>query len=275
MALKTRLQEESPADCRRTAQIVANLAAFEAFKYLIGHLPSEIEGNVLAIDVESLELNECRLLPHPLCACCSSMTSDSDQRHLASAEPMHDATSPSLPQRLQRASVLVDAEVGIIEKFDDDDVSQSPLFQAVAIVRQQPVGAVRAVTGFSLHSYAEAKLDAVGSVLRDYGARQFDPRRIWIGSATDAQQKGHRVIAPAKLAGALLPAGDSQHECLDWTFAVSLTTKETCLLPTVAVYRCSPLNTGLFERVDAGVGIGPPLRPLAMTQFARARYTGV
>jgi hypothetical protein len=184
------------------------------------------------------------------------MSWESDRQYLATAVKVKVMPSLSAADKLRKLSVLVDPDMGIVERFDDDDATQLPMFHAAAVVREYPEGVKKTVMGYSLHSYANAKLEAVSSVLRHYGARQLDHRRLWVGTSAEAQRSGQHMLHPSDLSGALVSSRPLTEECLEWMSAMSLPTEETCFVPGAAVYPLLPLNPGIFERVNAGVGIG-------------------
>jgi bacteriocin biosynthesis cyclodehydratase domain-containing protein len=270
MALGKPLNDAHREDARMASRMIANLAAYEVFKLLVCHLPVDIDGSVLSLDLETLECRRARLLPHPLCPHCSSLTEESDRVFLGNRQILKRSAATSLEQKLRQASVLVDKDVGIIEKFDDDDLAQSPIFQAAASLKRCRQGPGARVFGYSLSSYAEARLSAINSVARQYSARQFDRRRLLVVMGRDAEQSGYRIIRPAEISGALLPANAWSSNCIEWMHGVSLKALEPCLVPGASVYVNSSLNSGIFETTDAGVGIGYSFEE-ACTDAVRSR----
>jgi bacteriocin biosynthesis cyclodehydratase domain-containing protein len=243
-------------DTGHLAGILGNLIAFETFKLLVGHLPVEIDGYALTLDPESLESGKCRVLPHPLCTQCSSMSDETDRQYLASVFRVTEAEPLDLRARLRALSTFLDATTGIGERFDDERLAQVPLFQSSIIFRERESAAPRSVFGYSLHTHGAAMVSAANALVRHYGRALFDRRRTWVGSASEALRAGYRPISSSTLSGCLLPADETCGERLEWMHALSWQSREPCLVPATAVYACSALNCGIFERTEAGIGVG-------------------
>lgn len=256
VALNRPLDDQGPEALGNASAIIGNLVAFETFKFLAGHLSTEIEDAVLMFDLESLESRKCALLPHPMCPHCASFSSVADREYLLAASNIEDTIPSSAIRKMRQASIMVDADVGLIARFDDGDLSQSHIFQSAAIVGDMPVSSSSPEFGYSLRSYGDAKLSAMGAVVRRCCARQVDRRRIWVGSAGEARREGHRVVLPSSILRSLLTRDELADAGFQWIYALSLTRREICLVPAAAVYSRSPLNVGIFERTDAGIGVG-------------------
>jgi bacteriocin biosynthesis cyclodehydratase domain-containing protein len=237
-------------------RILGNLVGFEIFRLFAGHIPVETDGSVLSIDLETLENSTSRLLPHPNCPHCSRAQPDSDRAFLSQARADTAAENIDIGRKLELTAALVDPEFGIVRRFDDDDLVQSPLFQSAVICSRALGRKDGSISGYSIQSNAGARLDALLNVARLYVTLMPNRNRTWTGTRSEALQDGlnplpERAVSNWMGGPALPPSGT-----VSWMHARSLGAGTVHLVNTGAVYSRSPINTEGFEKVDAGIGVG-------------------
>jgi bacteriocin biosynthesis cyclodehydratase domain-containing protein len=237
-------------------RILGNSVGFEIFRLFAGHIPVETDGSVLSIDLETLENGSSRLLPHPNCPHCSKTGPEDDRVFLSQVRADAAAKDIDLGRKLQLTAALVDPEFGIVRRFDDDDLVQLPLFQSSVILARAPGGKEVSIPGYSIQSNAGARLDALLSAARSYVTSMPNKGRFWTGTKIEALQAGLNPLPEAALSnwmgGPAIPADGTG----PWMYARSLGAGTMHLVNAGAVYSRSHINTGGFEKADAGIGVG-------------------
>jgi bacteriocin biosynthesis cyclodehydratase domain-containing protein len=237
-------------------RILGNLVGFEMFRLLAGHIPVETEGCVLSIDLETLENGSSRLLPHPNCLHCSKTKADDDRAYLSQAHTNTAAENAELAQKLKVIEPLVDAEFGIVRRFEDDDLVQLPLFQSAVTLARVPVKGEVSIPGYSIQSNAGARLDALLSAAKSYVALMPNRRRMWTGTSNQALQAGMNPLAERALSNWMGGPALPSEEPISWIYARSMGAGTMHLVKAGAVYSKTSLNSEGFEKTDAGIGLG-------------------
>jgi bacteriocin biosynthesis cyclodehydratase domain-containing protein len=237
-------------------KILGNLMGFEMFRLFVGHIPIETEGTVLSIDIETLETGTSRLLPHPNCPHCSKDNPEMDRVFLTNARMDTARENLDVSPKLRLTAPLVDPLFGIIRRFDDEDLEQLPLFQSAVVLARPLQTGESTIPGYSLQHNAAARLDAVLSAARVYVASVPNRKRVWVATESRLSQMGSNPLQDSALSnwlgGPPVPADSDTR----WMNARSLGLGTMHMVSAGAVYPQTPLNSGYFEKTDAGVGVG-------------------
>ncbi|MFE6282172.1 TOMM precursor leader peptide-binding protein [Streptomyces sp. NPDC057877] len=251
---------------RPLAAMLGNLLGYEVFKTATGALPAETAGQLIIQDVESLDVTSEPLLPHPRCPWCAQDAvpdpADADlaglDAHDAPLAPPTVATArdaDALVAELDRRSVLLRPHAGVFRRYDDEDITQTPLKLSV-VEFGTGHGSPRRVAAADVHHVAGARLRALHRAAETY-AEHVVP---------DAHGKGARPEArldPAALA-TWTGIGDTRADVGGWVTASSLLTKERVGVPGAAVRPFGPGNQDrLFEATSAGTRAGASLADAA------------
>ncbi|MEU9337685.1 TOMM precursor leader peptide-binding protein [Streptomyces sp. NPDC048290] len=284
-----------PADGDRPtgplAAMLGNLLGYEVFKTATGALPPETAGQLIVQDMESLDVTAEPLLPHPRCPFCAESAEDAGglgdalpEVDLAGATGTEALAPPTvdtardadaLVAELNRRSVLLRPHAGVFRRYDDEDITQTPLKLSVVELGLGD-GRTRRVAAADVHHVAGARLRALHRAAEVYAEHVVPP--------VPAAASGPAVrLAPAVL-GTASGLGGPRAEVTGWVAAVSLLTKERFLVPGAAV---RPFGAGngdrLFEATSAGLRAGPSaadatgqglLSALAYDALTRALRTG-
>jgi bacteriocin biosynthesis cyclodehydratase domain-containing protein len=251
-------RNEAHAASSPSLKILGNMVGFELFRVIIGHIPSEIICSVLSLDLETLENGRSRLQPHPKCSHCSKVRLVDDVDSLEHLSPVTSYESPDIPKRIQLASRIVDSDCGIVQRFEDDKLSQTPLFQTSLVVANSVRGHDEHLIGHSIESNADARLRTIREVVKEYSIQMFDERRMWNGSYEEGLRSGLDLHSDSTLSGWTgVPLADG-HESFPWLRVRALDDPQAnnLLVPAAAVYSLSSYNVGRFERLNIGIGAG-------------------
>lgn len=147
------------------AAMAYNLLAYEVFRLTSGVQPAETRGQVLIQDLSSLDVLAEPVPPHPRCRHCAP-----------SGVPVTSPGTPEVPRTPSvagaeeaqevvdalnaTASALVRPHTGVFTRFDDDDLTQTPL-KVSRVELALPDGTVRAVTAADIHHLAGARTRAL------------------------------------------------------------------------------------------------------------------
>ncbi len=235
------------------AAMVGNLIGYEIFRLTTGALPAETDGQVLVQDLESLDVMAEPVQPHPRCARCAAL----DAREPAPALPDTLALpvtptvetardAEALVEELNRVSTaLVRPYTGIFRRYDDEELTQTPL--KLSRVEVALGGGVRRrIAAFDVHHLAGARLRAL------YAAAEAYVEHV-VPLAGAAQDDPVRALHPA----ALTTGGGTGAEPTAWITAASLITKEPVRVPAAALRPFGPHNRDrahLASRAGSGAG---------------------
>ncbi|MFD3974213.1 TOMM precursor leader peptide-binding protein [Streptomyces cyaneofuscatus] len=235
------------------AAMVGNLVGYEIFRLTTGALPAETDGQVLVQDLESLDVMAEPVQPHPRCARCAAL----DAREPAPALP-DTLTLPVTPtvgtardaealvEELNRVSTaLVRPYTGIFRRYDDEELTQTPL--KLSRVEVALGGGVRRrIAAFDVHHLAGARMRALYAAAEAYVEH--------VVPLADAEPEGPvRALRPA----ALTTGGGTGAEPTLWAAATSLITKEPVRVPAAALRPFGPHNRDrahLASRAGSGAG---------------------
>jgi bacteriocin biosynthesis cyclodehydratase domain-containing protein len=245
------------AECNPSLGILGNSIGFEAFKLLVGHLPPDTDGFALSIDLEQLETTRCRVLPHPMCPQCSKVSHLQDKTFLRDNSMGLESTQADAIDPLRSGMVLVHADTGIVGQFEDEELTQSPLFRTALRASDPTRCKERLIFSHSVKSNADARLAAIGLAAKQYGIGMVDERRMWRGTRQRAAEDGLRPI-DAGLLGWI--GGERSAGPRLWVHAAAMGDGTPYLVPAAVVYPSSSQNINEFERVSAGVGVGYTFR---------------
>lgn len=237
-------------------RILGNLMGFELFRLFVGHIPTETDGTVLSIDIETLETGTSRLLPHPNCPHCSKDDPEVDRVFLTNAQMDTARENLDVGPKLRMMATSMDPLFGIVRRFDDDDLEQLPLFQSAVVLARSPDGQQATIPGYSLQHNAAARLDGLLSATRAYVASVPNKKRIWAGTHSQLLQAGSNPLRDPALSNWLGGSPISLDSESQWMNARSLGAGTMHVVNAGAVYPHSSLNSGYFEEADAGIGIG-------------------
>lgn len=257
-ALALGLPSNTPVPGGPLSAMLGNLLGFEVFKSATGALPAETAGQLIVQDTESLDVASEPLLPHPRCPFCADdtpaevpevdlATGDTDDAlALPTVDTARDADE--LVAELNRRSVLLRPHAGVFRRYDDEDITQTPLKLSVVELGVGH-GRPRRIAAADVHHVAGARLRALHRAAETYAEHVVPHAR------TTAPEPAVR-LAPAELATAT-GIGGAEADVREWEAAVSLLTKERFLVPGEAV---RPFGAGnperLFEATNAGMRAG-------------------
>ncbi|MEU3205447.1 TOMM precursor leader peptide-binding protein [Streptomyces cyaneofuscatus] len=235
------------------AAMVGNLIGYEIFRLTTGALPAETDGQVLVQDLESLDVMAEPVQPHPRCARCAALDAREPAPALPDAlalpvtptvETARDAEG--LVEELNRVSTaLVRPYTGIFRRYDDEELTQTPL--KLSRVEVALGGGVRRrIAAFDVHHLAGARLRAL------YAAAEVYVEHV-VPLAGAVQDDPVRALRPA----ALTTGGGTGAEPTAWITAASLITKEPVRVPAAALRPFGPHNRDrahLASRAGSGAG---------------------
>lgn len=256
-ALALGLPAGTPVPGGPLSAMLGNLLGFEVFKSATGTLPAETAGQLIVQDTESLDVASEPLLPHPRCPFCADdtpaevpevdlATGDTDALALPAVDTAREADE--LVAELNRRSVLLRPHAGVFRRYDDEDITQTPLKLSLVELGVGH-GRPRRIAAADVHHVAGARLRALHRAAETYAEHVVPHAR------TTAPEPAVR-LAPAELATAT-GIGGAEADGREWEAAVSLLTKERFLVPGEAV---RPFGAGnperLFEATSAGMRAG-------------------
>ncbi|MEN3585108.1 TOMM precursor leader peptide-binding protein [Streptomyces sp. ZYX-F-203] len=241
---------------RPLSAMLGNLLGHEVFKTRTGALPAETAGALVLQDAESLDVTTEPLLPHPRCPWCAK-TGDAvpdapdvaglDAEPEALALPTVDTArdADATMDELNRHSVLLRPHAGVFHRYDDEDITQTPLKLSV-VEFGTAHGHTRRVAAADVHHVAGARLRALRRAAEVY-AEHVVPS----AHHGDADPAGR--LDPTTLA-TWSGVGGTGEEVREWTAAASLLTKARVLVPAGAVRPFGSANgEGFFEPTRAGM----------------------
>src|SRR5262249_44823215 len=109
------------------ARILSNAAAFECFKLFGGPLEPETRRGVLFQDHETFESYTAPLLPHPQCSVCASAKPEEARRRMVAVTEGERDQNRQQEALLRRCAPLIDRNLGVFQRFDDEALPQLPL----------------------------------------------------------------------------------------------------------------------------------------------------
>ncbi|MEU0758883.1 TOMM precursor leader peptide-binding protein [Streptomyces microflavus] len=236
------------------AAMVGNLVGYEIFRLTTGALPAETDGQVLVQDLESLDVMAEPVQPHPRCARCASLDAREpaatlpDSLALPVAPTVETARdAEALVEELNRVSTaLVRPYTGIFRRYDDEELTQTPL--KLSRVEVALGGGVRRrIAAFDVHHLAGARMRAL------YAAAEVYVEHVVPLPVRDLPQQALRTLGPA----ALTTGGGTGAEPTAWATATSLITKEPVRVPAAALRPFGPHNRDrahLASRAGSGAG---------------------
>ncbi|MDX3607815.1 TOMM precursor leader peptide-binding protein [Streptomyces sp. FL06-04B] len=244
------------------AAMVGNLVGYEVFRLTTGALPAETAGQVLVQDLESLDVMAEPVRPHPRCARCSGLPAEEPAPLpgalalpvTATVETARDAEE--LVEELNRiSSALVRPYTGTFRRYDDEELTQTPLKLSRVEVALGG-GARRRIAAFDVHHLAGARTRALYAAAETYvehlvpltGVQAADA-----GARTDGGTQELRTLGP----DALTTGGGTGAAPAAWAVATSLIGKDPVRVPAAALRPFGPHN---HDRVHlattAGAGAG-------------------
>ncbi|WP_045758144.1 TOMM precursor leader peptide-binding protein [Xanthomonas albilineans] len=196
------------------AIIMANTAAMEAFKVLLGLPQTETRSTLLRQDFDTYEIARQRLLPHPACPACGG-------RHPVRGD------EPANPRAaLELWDGLMNERFGLFTRFDDDDIEQLPL--RAAAVCWGPTTQARVVYAFSRQASDEARQRALADACALRSAQALPA-----GPAPVAEPGSGTVVSGDRLWGWV---GASPQTTKAWLPARDAHRGDRCWVPTAAVH---------------------------------------
>ncbi|MFD4234039.1 TOMM precursor leader peptide-binding protein [Streptomyces sp. NPDC058542] len=248
------------------AAMVGNLVGYEIFRLATGALPAETAGQVLVQDLESLDVMAEPVQPHPRCARCTVLAADDPAGApvgepaalpgtlavpvTATVETARDAEE--LVEELNRIStVLVRPYTGIFRRYDDEELTQTPLKLSRVEVALGG-GTSRRIAAFDVHHLAGARTRALYAAAEAYvehvvplaGVRSDEP---------DGGARALRTLGP----DALTTGGGTGAVPAAWAVATSLIGKDPVRVPAAALRPFGPHNHDRAHlATTAGSGAG-------------------
>jgi bacteriocin biosynthesis cyclodehydratase domain-containing protein len=245
------------------ARILGNAAAFECFKLLGGHLEPETRRGVLFQDHETFESYTAPLLPHPQCSVCASAKPEEARRRMVAVTEGEWDQKCDQKSLLRRCANLIDPNLGIFQRFDDETLPQLPLKNSCLIGSAAgSVGAGRTLAHSTEH-VLDARCRALANGLSRYAQSLAGARTTLVASFHDLKTGDLPPIRCERFMswrGTVTPDDDSP---IRWLPARSLVDGVQHLVPAAAAFPASPVD-------DLGV-FDPPARPGVAASFYEVR----
>lgn len=240
------------------ARMMGNAQAFEIFKILAGHLLPETRKGQLLQDLETFESYTARLVAHPLCPSCSQAEPAAGDRlaQLVSGEADRTLEKEQLFRRFDR---MRDFNLGILRNYDDDDLPQLPLKNALLVVGHplRPEVEAWSIVTSATANVLEARCNAMAEAVLRYSRALPDRRQMLLASRRELEGGDAPPVAAERLATWNGGLGIDAAAATYWLPAWSLTTERKVYVPAAAVYPASDLNRdAVFERTEGGAGGG-------------------
>ncbi|XUZ96183.1 TOMM precursor leader peptide-binding protein [Streptomyces araujoniae] len=240
------------------AAMVGNLVGYEIFRLTTGALPAETSGQLLVQDLASLDVMAEPVHPHPRCTRCAALAADQAPAPAALPDALALPATPTvetardaeaLVEELNRISTaLVRPYTGIFSRYDDEELTQTPL--KLSRVEVALGGGVRRrIAAFDVHHLAGARLRALYAAAEAY-VEHVVPL---VEARQDGRGEAVRTLVPADLT----TGGGTGAEPTAWAAAASLITKEPVRVPAAALRPFGPYNRDraqLASRAGSGAG---------------------
>ncbi|MFJ6611142.1 TOMM precursor leader peptide-binding protein [Streptomyces sp. NPDC091289] len=236
------------------AAMVGNLVGYEIFRLTTGALPAETAGQVLVQDLESLDVMAEPVQPHPRCVRCAALPADGPAALpgplalpvTATVETARDAEG--LVEELNRISTaLVRPYTGIFRRYDDEELTQTPLKLSRVEVALGG-GERRRIAAFDVHHLAGARTRALYAA-----AEAYVEHVVPLTSPTAAEGGALRTFGP----DALTTGGGTGAVPAAWAVATSLIGKDPVRVPAGALRPFGPHNRDRAHlATTAGSGAG-------------------
>ncbi|MFI7230560.1 hypothetical protein ACIBO5_45750 [Nonomuraea angiospora] len=194
------------------ATIAVSVTGFEIFKLLTGRIPSDLEDSVVIVDPDRLTIHVEPLIPHPAATRAPLAGLGGDGRAFGAEG------QASSDEAYQRFKQVVADHVGIMRRFEDDDVSQIPVKISALIA---PSADPDPIVAFGTGTLIEARLSALEEASLRYAVNLH---RRCPGLLPPAPEDAEVVAAErvrSRLGGAPLP-GDSLVAGIDLSALVSI-----------------------------------------------------
>lgn len=244
------------------AAMVGNLIGYEIFRLTTGALPAETAGQVLVQDLESLDVMAEPVQPHPRCVRCAALPAAEGAVGpaalpgplalpvTATVETARDAEA--LVEELNRVSTaLVRPYTGIFRRYDDEELTQTPLKLSRVEVALGG-GARRRIAAFDVHHLAGARTRALYAAAEAY-VEHVVPLPVVEGGARDGGVRALRTFGP----DALTTGGGTGAVPAAWAVATSLIGKDPVRVPAAALRPFGPHNRDRAHlATTAGSGAG-------------------
>ncbi|MFE3484698.1 YcaO-like family protein, partial [Streptomyces griseus] len=245
------------------AAMVGNLVGYEVFRLATGALPAETAGRLLVQDLESLDVMAEPVQPHPRCARCTLLAAGEPAGESA-AEPAALPGPLALPvtatvetardaeelvEELNRISTaLVRPYTGIFRRYDDEELTQTPLKLSRVEVALGG-GRSRRIAAFDVHHLAGARTRALYAAAEAY-VEHVVPLT---GVESGGPDGGARTLGP----DALTTGGGTGAVPAAWAVATSLIGKDPVRVPAAALRPFGPHNHDRAHlATTAGSGAG-------------------
>ncbi|BAG21238.1 MULTISPECIES: TOMM precursor leader peptide-binding protein [Streptomyces] len=245
------------------AAMVGNLVGYEVFRLATGALPAETAGRLLVQDLESLDVMAEPVQPHPRCARCTLLAAGEPAGESA-AEPAALPGPLALPvtatvetardaeelvEELNRISTaLVRPYTGIFRRYDDEELTQTPLKLSRVEVALGG-GRSRRIAAFDVHHLAGARTRALYAAAEAY-VEHVVPLT---GVESGGPDGGARTLGP----DALTTGGGTGTVPAAWAVATSLIGKDPVRVPAAALRPFGPHNHDRAHlATTAGSGAG-------------------
>ncbi|MCF3170950.1 TOMM precursor leader peptide-binding protein [Streptomyces violaceoruber] len=228
------------------AAMVGNLVGYEIFRLATGALPAETAGHVLVQDLESLDVMAEPVQPHPRCTRCAALPAAGGAASpaavpeglalpvTATVETARDAEE--LVEELNRISaVLVRPYTGIFRRYDDEELTQTPLKLSRVEVALGD-GGRRRVAAFDVHHLAGARTRALYAAAEAYVEHVVPQANVEDGGRADGRNL--RTLGPE----ALTTGGGTGAVPAAWAVATSLIGKDPVRVPAAALRPFGPHN---------------------------------
>ncbi|MFJ9261154.1 TOMM precursor leader peptide-binding protein [Streptomyces bacillaris] len=240
------------------AAMVGNLVGYEIFRLTTGALPAETAGQLLVQDLESLDVMAEPVHPHPRCTRCAALTAAQGPAPAALPDALALPVTPTvetardaeaLVEELNRISTaLVRPYTGIFGRYDDEELTQTPLKLSRVEVALDG-GVRRRIAAFDVHHLAGARMRALYAAAEAYVEHVVPLAE----AGQDGQRQAVRTLGPADFT----TGGGTGAEPTARAVATSLISKEPVRVPAAALRPFGPYNRDraqLASRAGSGAG---------------------
>ncbi|MEU4266661.1 TOMM precursor leader peptide-binding protein [Streptomyces sp. NPDC026092] len=242
------------------AAMTGNLLGYEVFRLTTGALPAETAGQVLLQDLASLDVVAEPLHPHPRCRRCATLAHagsaaggrerEAVPAMLALPETASVTTAREAEAEVDRLntlnSALVRPHTGIFRRYEDEDLTQTPL-KISLLELALGHGVRRRIAAFDVHHLAGARTRALYAAAEAYAEHVAVPE----AAGQEAGASAVRLLPDALTTGG--GTGTGAEGVTAWASATSLPTKESVYVPEAAV---RPFGAANRDRAHLATGAG-------------------
>ncbi|HEU5375035.1 MAG TPA: TOMM precursor leader peptide-binding protein [Ktedonobacteraceae bacterium] len=227
-----------------TAAVVANQLGFELLKQITGAGPLETTSHLIETNLETLQSDRYRFLPHPHCEACQQPVPPTPDLFQQSIDRLIAGPTIEQEQFSKNSTALFDSKLGLFSELEEKDFVQIPLNIAQVTISNpmlcsnlvEPLRAVAPGTDFGMPRRRATQL-----ACEMYASQLYDPRRLLTGTACAEllHTAEFNILYTRQLRHAHTPEPDDLY-----TWGYILNTGGVCVLPAQTVFT-GPASPGI------------------------------